>query len=544
MAGEIRDALDLARRFAQLLPRKLALGVGLVVSASIYGAAHAAVAVCAGVLGKSLVVAKEPGFLLDVLWIGLGASAVKAGSGVFLAYSQIYASRTAGNALRVASARRLLQSGSSTGAPDTGATLAVSVRAFENSVEGGLLAGLRAVAQLVPLALGLIFVSASLAAGGMVVLAVFATALSYARRHLRRAHVAAQRTAQAVHAGADEVVSHLDLLRTYGAGDRALTTLENMGRHATRAEARAESVRAAISGSNEVLGALGLALVIALLSRSGAFVTDGTIVAFAAVFFMAYRPLRELSDARSHCMRGSVALSELESLPQHDASTHAGIETEVQAPTHLRLQDFGARRGGPRISVQVSRGQMLGLSGPTGAGKTTMLRALLGLEPALGQLWLDDRDICQAPVGPASRPFAWVPQDAPLLTATLTDNVVLFGGQASAVPTALRSIGAGQLSTLGDTLVGPGGRSLSGGERRLVSLARAVVSGLGVVLLDEPTEGLDAESEQAVHRALVELKREHVVVVVSHRPGTLALCDQVLELSAGVMTGENPLAAE
>ena len=346
---EIRGTWDLARRFWGLLPGKAALGLGIAVCAGIYGLAHGAVALCAGFLGKALVQPSAPAWLVTLLWVGLVATVVKAGSGVLLAYSKVYAARSTGQALRETVAKALLVGGASRPAQGAGATLAVSVREFENSVENGLLGLVLALAQLVPLALGLIFVSAPLAVGGMATLLLFAATLSYARRHLRRAHQAAQVSARDVHAGVDELVSHLDLLRTYGAGGRALDMLRAAGSSAMRSEARAESMRAALSGSNEVLGALGLVALIALLGRSGAVVTDGTVIAFAAVFFMAYRPLRQLGDARSHCVRGAVALAALDDLARHNDEDRPGKPSARWRPDTLRLEGFGVARGGPRV---------------------------------------------------------------------------------------------------------------------------------------------------------------------------------------------------
>ncbi|HMR75122.1 MAG TPA: ATP-binding cassette domain-containing protein, partial [Polyangiaceae bacterium] len=130
---------------------------------------------------------------------------------------------------------------------------------------------------------------------------------------------------------------------------------------------------------------------------------------------------------------------------------------------------------------------------------------------------------------------AWVPQDAPLVTGTIRDNVAVFAlreQSAIDVDAVLARVGAQHLAALGQEIVGPGGRPLSGGERRLVSLARAVASGHGILLLDEPTEGLDSDSERLVHSALRSLSEDHAVLIVSHRSQTLELCERVVTLSS------------
>jgi ABC-type transport system involved in cytochrome bd biosynthesis fused ATPase/permease subunit len=176
---------------------------------------------------------------------------------------------------------------------------------------------------------------------------------------------------------------------------------------------------------------------------------------------------------------------------------------------------------------------MVCLKGPTGFGKTTLLRAMLGLEPALGGLAYGGVDLSRAERGPECRPFAWVPQDAPLISGTVVDNVRLIGCEAAAACDALTSIGASALADrAGASRVGPGGRSLSGGERRQIALARALATELPVLLLDEPTEGLDPLAIGRVLDALRSLRGRRSVVIVSHRAEVAAVADRVVGLDA------------
>jgi ABC-type transport system involved in cytochrome bd biosynthesis fused ATPase/permease subunit len=136
-------------------------------------------------------------------------------------------------------------------------------------------------------------------------------------------------------------------------------------------------------------------------------------------------------------------------------------------------------------------------------------------------------------MGPEHRPFAWVPQEAPLVTGTVATNVMLTGGDDGSSRGALESLGARSLLGIADgEIVGPGGRPLSGGERRLVSIARAVSSGLPVILLDEPTEGLDAASVSGVLEALSSLRGKRTMIVATHRDDVMALADRVVTIGA------------
>jgi ABC-type transport system involved in cytochrome bd biosynthesis fused ATPase/permease subunit len=176
--------------------------------------------------------------------------------------------------------------------------------------------------------------------------------------------------------------------------------------------------------------------------------------------------------------------------------------------------------------------------GATGSGKTTLLRTLLGLEGALGgEVRFGGQRIDGAEAGPQGRPFAWVPQEAPLLADTITANVALAPGAGDARE-ALEAIGAARLlEDVGPSPIGAGGRALSGGERQWVSLARAVATRQPVLLLDEPTSGLDSASQARVLEAIARLRGERTVLLVTHREEPLAIADAVVRLDAAVARG-------
>ncbi len=541
-----------ANRFFLTILRELLgnrrLLAGLAASIGAYAISHGATALAAGLLGRALsraggnaLIGPWGWSLATVCYLGLAATLVKAVSSTFLAFSESLAGGIVGCVARRQATRCLLERGAHDSAPRVLATIAVRIREVESASVSGVLVGIRAAAQLVPLALALIFVSAPLALLGIVALAPFAVGISLLRRRWRAASAQAQGLVEELHSGVDDLVKNLDLWRSYGAGHAIEQQVESSGELAARAAARVDAGRAALSGSNEVLGALALLGGIAIAARLGFPLGDGRLIAFAAVFFMAYRPLRDLGDARAWTLRGAVALERLEDLlgaellPGRSAPDQRQRAEPAGAPhalCRLTLSGAGARTHGPTTSLRLEPGEMVSLMGPTGSGKTTLLRTLLGLEPARGSVAYAERDITGAAVGPGARPFAWVPQDAPLVTGSLLDNVALCGGDEQTARAALEQIGADALlASLGSTTLGPGGRALSGGERRLVSIARALASGQPVLLLDEPTEGLDAEAQQRVLDVLSRLKGQRSAIVVTHRPEVAAVADRVVAIA-------------
>jgi len=186
----------------------------------------------------------------------------------------------------------------------------------------------------------------------------------------------------------------------------------------------------------------------------------------------------------------------------------------------------------PPISFEVPPGALVAVAGPTGAGKSTLIRALLGLEPeAQGELRFGTRSLLHTPVGPAARPFAWVPQDAPIISGSLEDNFHVAAVNRENGLAALTDIGGSDLiSHIASVKLGASGRDLSGGERRWIGLARALATRLPVVLLDEPTTGLDPVSKQRVIDALIRLRGQRSLLCVSHDPDVIAVADQVVRM--------------
>ncbi len=421
------------------------------------------------------------------------------------------------------------------------------VRELEAGLDAGVLGAARAIAQIAPLALLLGWMAPRMALVAALAFLVFSLGLGRARRAWKRANARAAVHREELLGAADEAVRHADLWATYGAEHRVRSHLERVGRALASQGARIEASASALSAANEVLGALALVLGIAAGRAGwlGAAGEESVLLPFAVTFFLAYRPIRDLTDARLALARASVASDGL--MPLFAAADRAALaEPSTSADVSergrgrewplapLEIEGLRLPRGhGAALSFRVAPGSVLALVGATGSGKTTLFRTLLGLEsPLAGAIRYGTVRLEELSSGPASRPFAWVPQDAPLLADTLDANVAL--SPASDEPrAALEAVGARSLvEAVGDARLGAGGRPLSGGERQWVALARAVATRLPVLLLDEPTSGLDPESQARVLDAIARLKGSRTILLVTHREEPLAIADAVLRIDA------------
>jgi ABC-type multidrug transport system fused ATPase/permease subunit len=531
-----------------------ALFSSFILAATLNGLGHGTVAIVAGLLGSALAAPRgliSPLFRVPLdpailAFVGVVATLGKAAGATFGATLQSRLAQNVAGAARQRLAEGLLERGTPLPPGQLSARLAVRFREIETGVAEGLLSGLRALLALIPLAVGLYVVSSTLAWGAFLLLAPFALATSLARRGWKRSHTQALAFAEELHREVDELVAHMDVWRTYGAGERVRRTLDDLGVQAGRAAGRAEATRAAVSSANEVLAAAALLACVAVAKKFALPLADGTLVTFAALFFMAYRPLRDLGDARAALDRGALALASLD-----DLVARGGAATrEAAAPRRrwrrdvLSINGVGVRRGEEPATVtsfMARPGEIVAIVGPTGSGKTTLLRALLGLEPsASGTVRYGADDLTRRGVGPGARPFAWMPQESPVLAGTLDENLLRDAGAGQSAETILDAIGARELlARCKGAELGAAGRAVSGGERKWIALARAIATEMPVLLLDEPTSGLDREAQGRVLLALARLRGERTVVIVSHQAEVVGIADRVVRVGEHEHAHEN-----
>ncbi len=224
-------------------------------------------------------------------------------------------------------------------------------------------------------------------------------------------------------------------------------------------------------------------------------------------------------------------------LHQHGAAAQALSRLDAAMPTasprHGRPLSAAAL-GLANLGAELSPPYRLGVFGPSGAGKTTLIERLIGLRtPQAGEMRLGGMDAADIAPEERRRLFAYAAQDVRLLNGSVRENLLLAGpADDAALWAALDDAALGdrlRAEPLGlDTPVGPNGERLSGGERRRLGLARAYLRYAPWLVLDEPTEGLDAATEaQVLDRLKNRLAaRGQGLILVSHRAPPMALCER------------------
>ena len=201
------------------------------------------------------------------------------------------------------------------------------------------------------------------------------------------------------------------------------------------------------------------------------------------------------------------------------------------------------------VTLRFEPGERVAILGRIGSGKSTILRIVAGLyRPSEGMVDVDGLDLRQLDPGDFRAGVAYVPQDSRLFNGTLRDNVLL--GRPGANPLRLAAVAkltglarVAENHPLGwDLPVGESGNLLSGGQRQLVALTRSLITEPKILLMDEPTSSMDAQSEMAFLRQLKEAAQGCTLVMVTHRPAVLELVSRIIVVDAGRVVMDGPKA--
>lgn len=298
----------------------------------------------------------------------------------------------------------------------------------------------------------------------------------------------------------------------------------------------------------------------------GGSLTVGTLIALTALLARLYGPLTAISNVRVDIMTALVSFErvfevlDLEPLvadaPDARPVPAGPVRVDVEGVgfsypsadevslASLESTATGDRRGsGPvlrDVSFTVEPGTLVALVGPSGAGKTTITSLVARLyDPTAGSVRINGVDLRQASGESLHDAVGVVTQDAHLFHDTIRANLE-YAAPGATEEQMVAALRAAQVWTLVDslpagldTVVGDRGHRLSGGEKQRLAIARLLLKGPGLIVLDEATAHLDSESEQALQRALDEALRDRSALVIAHRLSTVRHADQILVVDDG-----------
>jgi ATP-binding cassette, subfamily C, bacterial CydD len=329
-----------------------------------------------------------------------------------------------------------------------------------------------------------------------------------------------------------DVVAGLPTLKLFGRARAQAGTIRRISAEQRRLTMR--TLRTAFLSSLvlELLATLSVALVAVGI---GLRLVSGHLDLATALLVLilapeAYLPLRQVG-ANYHASAEGLAAAEdafaiLERPVPAAGSDPAPAGTIAFEDVVVRYRDADALR----LSALIQPGEVVALTGPSGCGKSTALDVLLGFAtPSSGRVTVGGVPLSGVDPERWRQRLAWVPQRPYLFAGTVADNVAL--GAPGDVTAALRDAGADTFVTGPGMTLGDDGSGLSAGQRQRIALARAFHRDAPVVLLDEPTANLDADTADGVMAAIRRLAAGRTVVIAAHRPELIALADREISLA-------------
>lgn len=265
-----------------------------------------------------------------------------------------------------------------------------------------------------------------------------------------------------------------------------------------------------------------------------------------------YLPLKNLGSS-FHTGKNSMAaaetiwetLDELQVKPEWGTKEYSVSSGDQSAPPTVVVDNVSfsytpTKQALNDITLTIPSGQKIAIVGQSGSGKTTLLKIVLGLlPPTSGRIVVDGTPLTELQEDAWFSQVSYVSQEPYLFSGTIADNIRMGRDDASRAEIEQAGQMAGvdrfidELSQGYDTLVGEGGRGLSGGEKQRVALARAFLKRAPIVILDEPTAGLDLETESVLKQAIDILCEGATVITVAHRLQTVIDADQIILLTDG-----------
>lgn len=305
----------------------------------------------------------------------------------------------------------------------------------------------------------------------------------------------------------------------------------------------------ALTPSIEVLSAVGIGATLVFAHRAG--VKLETFISIITALYLCYEPIKKIGALNSEVNRGAASLDRLEVVLHEPVSI--ADPTDPKPVDRLRGTiafdnvsfSYGENAALRQVKVRIPAGTVCALVGPSGAGKSTFANLVPRFyETASGHVTIDGVDVRAMRLADLRRNIALVSQEPVLFNDTIFNNLALGreGASRDEIMAAAREAHADdfirQLPAGYDTVVGERGALLSGGQKQRVAIARAFLRRAPILILDEATNALDADSEAAVQDALRKLVAGKTVLIIAHRFSTIRDASMILVFDQGEITAQ------
>lgn len=428
--------------------------------------------------------------------------------------------------------------------------LTSDVQAIEDFVLSAVADVLSYGARIVFFTAALFYLQWDLALVSLVVAPLFWLTARHFSRLIKQASREKRRRSGSLSTVAEESLSNASLVQAYNRQEAEVERFHCEARGAYAAQMASTRIRALFTPLTGLIELVGALIVIGLgtweLSRG--HITLGGLLAFMAFLTQLYSPIRGLSRLSNSLFSAAAGAERvIQVMDERPSVVDPPEPVELaRAKGEVVVNDVSFRYPGTQtdvlqsVSFRASPGEVVALVGASGAGKSTAAKLLLRFyDPASGHIELDGHDIRDLSLESLRHNVAVVLQETLVFHASIRDNIA-YGSEGVAheqIIAAARAADAHEfISALPegyDTIVGQRGRRLSGGQRQRIAIARAMVRDAPVLVLDEPTTGLDAESSKRILEPLRRLMAGRTTIVISHNLTTIREANAILVLDGG-----------
>jgi subfamily B ATP-binding cassette protein MsbA len=434
---------------------------------------------------------------------------------------------------------------------DVISTVTTDIDAIQSALTSGVLDALYYALTLVGMMVIMLYLDWRFTLIALSVLpALLLVVYTFTRRIKKAAREVRKKEAEMV-STLQEVLTSIRLVKAFGREDDEQRKFEAESQESVDLTLKARDIKAKLSPAVEIIVAFGTALVLwfgARQAMDGAL-TPGVLIVFFLYLGKMYKPIRELSKMTDTYSKAMVGWERIKDFLAIDLQVR-DLPVARRAPAFKGAIDFEnvtfeylpGRPALKKVSLKIQPGQMAALVGPTGSGKTTLISLISRLyDPQSGVIKIDGVDIRTYQRKTVRQQISFVLQDTLLFRAPVWQNI------AYAKPEATRReiVHAAELANADEfirnlprgyeTLIGERGATLSGGQRQRIAIARAIIRDTPVLILDEPSTGLDATSEKLVLEALDHLIARRTTIIVTHRLATIQKADIIFVLQDGTI---------
>lgn len=379
---------------------------------------------------------------------------------------------------------------------------------------------------------------------------LFAVVYTYTRR-IKKASREVRKKEGEIVSTIQEVLTSIRVVKAFAREDYEQRRLEEESLESVETALKARSLKAKLTPLVEIIVGLGTSLVLwfgARMVLQGAL-RAGDLIVFILYLGKMYKPMQELSKMTDAWSKASVGYERIREVLETEGEVAETAGARVAKPFRGKIEfehvDFHYDPARPvlhDVSLRIEPGQTAALVGRTGAGKTSIVSLIARFyDPVSGVVRIDGEDIRRFKVKSLRHQMSFVLQETVLFHGTIWQNIAYGKPGASreeiykAAELANAKEFIDKMPQGYDTIVGERGVTLSGGQRQRIAIARAVIRNSSILILDEPSSGLDASSEKLVFEALDRLMEGRTSIVIAHRLATIRNADIIFVVDEGTI---------